>query len=78
LLGALKLGMKRFEGGMSSCVFALVLGAGDLIPLFCDTLFGEAGMKRLRLEGLEGGAAVAVLSFFPKTANASLYPCLLL
>ena len=59
-------------------VFALVLGAGDLIPLFCDTLFGEAGMKRLRLEGLEGGAAVAVLSFFPKTANASLYPCLLL
>ena len=57
---------------LSSCVFALALGTGDLIPLLYD-LFGEAGMKRLRLGGLEGGAA-AVFSFLPKTANASLYP----
>ena len=53
-----KLGMNRFDGaafgsGLSPLAWAWA-GAGDLMmPL---AFLGEAGKKRLRREGLEGGA----------------------
>lgn len=65
--------MNKFEGGMedaSGLLPPLALGTGDLMAAF-GVFLGEAGKKRLRLEGLEGGTP-AVLSALPMSANASL------
>jgi hypothetical protein len=68
------LGIKRLDGVMAvaapSCDFPLTLeGTGDLIVAL--VFLGEAGKKRFRRDGLEGGMA-APPDDSPMSAKASL------